>query len=1399
MPSRLTPVGESPPDAQQEATAAVEVRTWIAGRYEILSELGRGGMAYVYRVRDSSTGSEVALKQLTPAADPKRAYEATMLFEREFHTLTQLSHPRVTRVYDFGIDASGPYYTMELLDGGDLRERSPLPWRDACELIFDVCSSLALMHSRRLVHRDVSPRNVRCTRDGHAKLIDFGAMVPMGATARLVGTAAFVAPEALHGSILDARTDLFSLGSTLYFALTGQLVFPARDFSQLLDAWSEKPAPPSSIVSEIPAALDQLVLSLVSLEPALRPRSAFEVMQRLATVANIRREEPLSVSKAYLVTPSLVGRDEPLAAFCEHLEPARHGRGCALLFSAATGCGRSRMLDACALVAKMRGACVLRANATAGSSDDFAVARALVTQLLEALPERAPLAARGAGVFDILFEPARSTPESASEPANDNRTVLRSFARPASERPQLQKALLKWFVQVSKRQLLVVFADDADRIDEPSMALLAALAERAKRKSVVVVASSVELAGARAGAGLEALRVRCETHGLRALSLQETEFLLSSVFGDAPNLALVSARIHAVAAGNPQQTMLLAHYLVDRGVIRYEDGSWSLPAQLTAAELPTSSDEAFRVRARELSPLAKRLAEAQALSGQGCFAREDYAMLAPDAELQALDDAIEELLAQEILASDGRSYTVAHWSAAELLCSELSERARIEHHAALAILYERSGRPAFAVARQCFLAQQYDRGFDRMIPILRAAHERTDFMSSAGLTIREIGRTLAHALQVACELQRPLAEQHELRHWLVISSVADDDAWYWQAAPAWLAQLERDSGLCDWRSLDAIRDPGQRLMTALQAAAKRHAEAAESEKVYAPDRAIRLLVYYVAISIAIGSRTLDPKIMLPLPGLLEPLAPLSPLVAAIHQNAQATCESACYRQTERACARWIKVYEQLGEIVAPPDPQLIQSIRYAIAFGVGNGEASMGLQSALRWAELLDREPMQRVNAMYLRKVICLQQGDLEGAERCRKQAELLALQSSTRQMFTSLLMLEIVVHYAALDLAGVKEIAEKIAVLAARNPGWVPFQHLAEGHYQRLRGDLEAARQAYERCLALATPDPNEPTRSIAAWPVAAAAYVDTLVRLDRAPEAKACAERALAECERRELGVASHEIVRALALAEAKLGDYAKGASRLEALLDAQRALGVSGLNLGASYEARARVAIWAGDRTGVERFARLTAEQYRHGRGSPLGVRYERLMGEARGAGVTVLPARSAFESTMFGNTEIGARDSVIATIAESMIGAHDAAERGQRALKLLCDARGARGGHLFLDADGELRLAASYAADAPDAALERAVADFWSHQFDEIDPDTAQLSDGGSTHGYSTLQWTDLRGTTYQPMLVSGKVGREVANAGVALLIEHDSGTTAMTSMPLVAELAGFLVRSRARAT
>ena len=159
----------------------------IAGRYRVLQLLGRGGMAVVYKACDERTGKELAIKRVT-ARDALRHRKQASLLEREYHTLVQLAHPRVIEVYDYGVDDHGPYYTMELLDAGGLEDTGRMPWREVCAVLHDVGSSLAIVHSRGLIHRDVTLRNVRYAADGHVKLLDFGAMMSMGVAKDTVGT-----------------------------------------------------------------------------------------------------------------------------------------------------------------------------------------------------------------------------------------------------------------------------------------------------------------------------------------------------------------------------------------------------------------------------------------------------------------------------------------------------------------------------------------------------------------------------------------------------------------------------------------------------------------------------------------------------------------------------------------------------------------------------------------------------------------------------------------------------------------------------------------------------------------------------------------------------------------------------------------------------------------------------------------------------------------------------------------------------------------------------------------------------------------------------------------------------------------------------------------------------------
>jgi serine/threonine protein kinase len=232
-----------------------------------------------------------------------RAEEAV---EREYHSLTQLAHPHIVRVFEYGLDGEDPYYTMELLEGVDARaarQHGSLSVRQICSLLRDCASALGLVHSRRMVHRDVGPRNLWCATDGRGKLIDFGTLVAMGPQSRIAGTPPFVPPEALYLQPLDARCDLYALGALAYFLLTRHNAFPAHTLNELSECWQRKPKRPDLLAPEVPRALSDLVMALLSLDPRGRPSSAAEVYERLSAIGELPVEDKQELAKPFSSIP----------------------------------------------------------------------------------------------------------------------------------------------------------------------------------------------------------------------------------------------------------------------------------------------------------------------------------------------------------------------------------------------------------------------------------------------------------------------------------------------------------------------------------------------------------------------------------------------------------------------------------------------------------------------------------------------------------------------------------------------------------------------------------------------------------------------------------------------------------------------------------------------------------------------------------------------------------------------------------------------------------------------------------------------------------------------------------------------------------------------------------------
>jgi hypothetical protein len=1362
----------------------------IGGRYLVHEPIGRGGMAIVYRVHDGALGRDVALKQLSLSEKSTDARFATAMFEREFHTLSSLAHPSIIEVYDYGVDEGGPYYTMELLDGGDVRGRTPIPWRDACVMLYDVCSSLALIHSRRLLHRDISPRNIRCTSNGRAKLIDFGAMVPMGPGEAIVGTPSFIAPEVVHFSVLDARTDLFSFGATLYFALVGRAAYPAKNFAELFEAWQRPPTAPSRFVPEIPEALDSLILSLLSLEPAMRPRTAFEVMQRLAAMTGIERAESAGVSRAYLSTPTLVGRDRAMESLRGDMKEAFAGDGRSVLIEAKAGLGRTRVLDQAVFEAKATGATVLRARATYASTDGSAMVQALGEQLLQALPDVGVNVAAGTDAYATLFEidersAVRATESQGASPVPRLTQIPEGATRAAKH----TAAVLKWILEASRVRPLMIAVDDAHRMAEGPASTLAAFAGEAHGRKLLVLATAEIGVAPVAPGGFQSLVGRSKKLSLEPLEKADTERLLTSLFGDVPNVGILGHTVHGISGGNPRACLALAQHLVDTGAVQYSGGTWSLPSRLDASNLPESAEEALRTRIAGLSATARAVAQSQALVSQGAFTREDYVALCRLLGSQQPDAIITELVENQVLTCEGMFYMLSHGGWAPSLMESLGAAEKIERHRALAAVYE--SRPGLEAIRHMLAGGEEARALDRLFELIGTVQNSSELREVFRLDADDATATFARALDAAVALKRLPRELTALRRWTASLSVASDESYYWRVAPAWLEQLKRDSGFDAWEAFNDVADPSERRARALAQTGQHYAALPEAERVYRLDEAIRILVHYVVISIAIGARTQDVALIRSLPPLLEPFAPLAPGVDAILHNAMATREARAFGQPEHARRRWVETFERLSKMT-PDQVEALQAIRHAIASGISSVEAQMGLPSASGWAQLLEQDQLQRVHALYLRKTVRLQQGDWEGAEQFRRKAEMLEISATARQMFTSSLVIESEAHALASDLTGLRQVIDRIEPLAAKFAGWVPYRDVALGRFERIRGNLETARRQFEKALERAAPDAEDPTRAVPAFSPASAGLVDTLTALGAHVDALELGERALETCERHGIGVAAYELTRATALADAKLGNFDRAVARIERVIARQCELGVTGLNLGASYEARARVAIWAGDADAVQKYTRLTAQEYRHGRGSPLGARYERLMEEAGKAGSGPLPSLADFDAGS-GRSQGLLTTTPDALVTHAMSGADHAADRARRALQLLCDERKSDGGHLYLFADTGLTHVASTGDRSPPEGL----LSFLSDRVEEADADlvtmtVAALAEQPEPTDDSTT-FVDESGIFHDPLMLTCVLDGEARQAGVAVLAHREMPVRKPISR-LVAAVSAHLIRA-----
>jgi len=255
----------------------------LNNRYQLLEQLGAGGMSNVFRARDLMLERSVAIKVLHENYSNDSAFQQR--FRQEARAAANLSHPNIVTVHDFGLDHGQLFIVMEHIPGKDLktilRQRGRFSVEEAIPLMVQACAGIGYAHRAGLVHCDIKPHNMIVTPDARLKVTDFGiaralsTILPDERADVVWGSPQYFSPEQAVGEAPSPASDVYSLGVVLYEVLTGALPFTAPTSEELARMHLETPPiPPSEYVPDIPTALEEIVLKVLAKEPAARYRTA---------------------------------------------------------------------------------------------------------------------------------------------------------------------------------------------------------------------------------------------------------------------------------------------------------------------------------------------------------------------------------------------------------------------------------------------------------------------------------------------------------------------------------------------------------------------------------------------------------------------------------------------------------------------------------------------------------------------------------------------------------------------------------------------------------------------------------------------------------------------------------------------------------------------------------------------------------------------------------------------------------------------------------------------------------------------------------------------------------------------------------------------------------------------
>ena len=656
------------------------IGTKLANRYEILREIGRGGMGVVYLANDPVLDREVAVKVVTPDMVSPESVER---FRREARVVAKMDHHSIVSVYDSGEDQGAMFFVMPFVEGTNLRlllRNQSVSLGELIEIGAQVSSALEYSHSRGIVHRDIKPENImveRETSEGlRVRITDFGlAMAPsqdrLTKSAMIVGTILYMSPEQVAGKEVDQKSDIYSLGTVLYECLAGQPPFAGEVQALIYRITNELPLPLRTLQPQLDEQVEELLLRCLEKEPRNRPTGK-EVHEKLSRY----RSQLLDSGKYVTMLPTasalhiqvqrpaarpFVGRDKEFGELQRRLNASVAGECQIVLVGGEAGIGKTRLLDELETLSRARNITVLhgrfaevdralpyqaycesvqeffRTRSSTTTPADFSDLARDLTSLFPVLAEMKELTVSG--------EAARSIGETASKKFDDRSYIFELLARMIT-RMAGGKPLVLLLEELHVADVSIEALDYIVRRLGPTPILIVGTyrtTEVDKRHPIHKTIS-----------GFKGDR-RFTILNLGPLSPSGHRLFLEKLMGGAGLDDALALKFFEATEGNPYFTNELVRSLIDSGgIVQDNTGVYKLSSEsaLSVEQLPATIQQTIQERVERLPAEQRELLSTASILGKS-FEFSELRMMAPDKS--DLENNLEQLLISGFIEEDRQS------------------------------------------------------------------------------------------------------------------------------------------------------------------------------------------------------------------------------------------------------------------------------------------------------------------------------------------------------------------------------------------------------------------------------------------------------------------------------------------------------------------------------------------------------------------------------------------------------------------------------------------------------------------------------------------------------------------------------------------------------------------------